>query len=53
MPAKSEKQRRAAGAALASHVGSMPKKNLRGAAAQMARTMSTKELKDFARKPKK
>lgn len=53
MPAKSEAQRRAAGAALASHVNAVPGKNLKGAAAKMAKTMSTQELKDFARKPKK
>lgn len=51
--ATSDKQRRAAGAALASHVGSLPKKHLYGAAKQMASTMTTAQLRELAKKRKK
>lgn len=51
--ATSGPQRRAAGAALASHVGAMPKKHLYGAAKQMAGSMTTTQLRELAKKPKK
>ena len=52
MPATSEKQRRAAGAALAAKRGG--KKPAKGSAsAQMAKGMSQSQLRDFAKKTKK
>jgi hypothetical protein len=53
MPAKSEDQRRAAGAALAAKRGETPVSSLKGAAKQMYHGMSEKELRDFAKKEKK
>lgn len=58
MPAKSQAQQKAAGAALAAKRGDMPKSKLRGASKEMEESMSEKELKDFAEtkrkgKPKK
>lgn len=50
MPAKTEKQRRAAGAALAAKRG---RGKVGGAAKEMAKTMSEKQLRDFVRKPRK
>lgn len=48
MSAKSERQRRAAGAALAAkRSGKKPKGT---ASKQMAKSMSTKQLRDYARK---
>lgn len=52
MPATSEKQRRAAGAALAAKRGKGGKKK-GGASAKMAESMTESQLRDFARKPKK
>ena len=51
-PSISEKQRRAAGMALAAKRGKIPKKKLRGPARAMSK-MSTESLRHFARKPKK
>jgi Protein of unknwon function (DUF3008) len=48
MPAKSKKQQMAAGAALAAKRGEIKKSKLKGASKQMAKSMSTKQLKEFA-----
>jgi len=48
MPAKSKKQQMAAGAALAAKRGKRSKSSLKGASRQMAKSMSTKQLKEFA-----
>ena len=48
MPAKSKKQQMAAGAALAAKRGERSKSSLKGASKQMAKSMSAKQLKDFA-----
>jgi hypothetical protein len=48
MPAKSKKQQMAAGAALAAKRGEIKKSSLKGASRQMAKSMSTKQLKEFA-----
>jgi len=48
MPAKSKKQQMAAGAALAAKRGQRSKSSLKGASRQMAKSMSTKQLKEFA-----
>lgn len=51
MPAKSEKQRKAAGAALAAkRKGKTPKK---GPSKHMAKSMNKKQLRDFAKKGEK
>ena len=50
MPAESEKQRKAAGVALAARRGEVPMSKLKGPAKQMAKSMTIKELRDFARK---
>jgi len=50
MPAKSEAQRRAAGAALSAKRGKTSPKTLKGASKQMHDSMTEKELEDFARK---
>ena len=50
MPAESEEQRRAAGAALAARRGEMPMSKLKGPAKEMAKSMTIDELRDFARK---
>lgn len=52
MPAQSEKQRKAAGMALAAIRGKVPRRKLTGAAKSMAE-MHEAVLKDFARKPKR
>lgn len=52
MPAKSGKQRRAAGMALAVKRGKIPKSKLRGAAKSMSE-MSEEDLRHFAKKVKK
>jgi hypothetical protein len=49
MPAKSEVQQQAAGAALAAKRGEMPKSKLRGASKEMEKSMSDEELKKFAK----
>ena len=53
MPAKSGRQQRAAGAALAAKRGERSMKSLKGASRQMAKSMTTKQLRDFASKPKR
>lgn len=51
MPSRSEKQRRAAGTALAAMRGDMPRSKLKGAALSMAQ-MTEAQLRDFAKKRK-
>ena len=53
MPAKSKKQQMAAGAALAAKRGERSKSSLRGASRQMAKSMSKKELREFAKTKRK
>ncbi len=48
MPAKSKAQQKAAGAALSAKRGETPKKDLKGASLNMAKSMSEKELEDLA-----
>lgn len=48
MPAKSKKQQMAAGAALAAKRGEKSQASLKGASKQMAKSMSKKQLEDFA-----
>jgi hypothetical protein len=48
MPAKSKKQKMAAGAALAPKRGEKSKASLKGASKSMASSMSEKELKKLA-----
>lgn len=48
MPAKSQAQQKAAGAALAAKRGDVPKSNLRGASKSMERSMTEKELDELA-----
>jgi hypothetical protein len=53
MPARSKKQQMAAGAALAAKRGKRSKKSLKGASRQMAKSMSEKELREFAKTKRK
>jgi len=53
MPARSKKQQMAAGAALAAKRGERSKSSLRGASKQMAKSMSKKELRKFAKTKRK
>jgi hypothetical protein len=53
MPAKSKKQQMAAGAALAAKRGERSKSSLRGASRQMAKSMSKKQLREFAKTKRK
>lgn len=48
MPAKSKKQQMAAGAALAAKRGERSNASLKGASHQMAKSMSEKQLEEFA-----
>lgn len=48
MPAKSQAQQKAAGAALAAKRGDMPKSRLKGASASMEESMTETELEDMA-----
>ncbi|NLT71118.1 MAG: DUF3008 family protein [Verrucomicrobiaceae bacterium] len=48
MPAKSKKQQKAAGAALAAKRGETKKSSLKGASREMVESMSEKELRDLA-----
>ena len=48
MPAKSQAQQKAAGAALSAKRGDTPKSQLRGASKQMAESMSEKQLDELA-----
>lgn len=48
MPARSKAQQKAAGAALSAKRGETPKSKLRGASKEMYKSMSEKELEEFA-----
>jgi hypothetical protein len=48
MPARSEKQQMAAGAALAAKRGERSKASLKGASREMVETMSEQQLREFA-----
>ncbi len=48
MPAKSKAQQKAAGAALAAKRGEIRKNELKGASKEMEKSMSEKQLEDFA-----
>ena len=48
MPAKSQAQQKAAGAALAAKRGEVPKAKLKGASREMFETMTEKELDELA-----
>jgi len=48
MPAKSQAQQKAAGAALSAKRGDTPKSELKGASKPMADSMSEKELEEMA-----
>jgi hypothetical protein len=53
MPAKSAAQQKAAGAALAAKRGETPESKLKGASKQMEKSMSEKQLEDFAHTKRK
>lgn len=53
MPAKSQAQQKAAGAALAAKRGDMKKSELKGASKSMEKSMSEKELKELAETDRK
>jgi len=53
MPARSKAQQKAAGAALSAKRGEQPKSKLRGASRQMVKSMSEKQLEEFASGPRK
>lgn len=53
MPAKSQAQQKAAGAALAAKRGDMPKSKLKGASREMEKSMSEKELEELAETERK
>lgn len=53
MPAVSKAQQKAAGAALSAKRGETPKSALKGASKEMAKSMTEKELKDFAKTKRK
>lgn len=53
MPAQSKAQQKAAGAALAAKRGEMPKKDLKGPARDMEKSMSKRELEDLAETKRK
>lgn len=48
MPAKSQAQQKAAGAALSAKRGETPKSKLKGASKDMEKSMSEKQLEEFA-----
>jgi hypothetical protein len=48
MPAKSAAQQKAAGAALSAKRGDTPKSKLKGAATEMAESMTEAQLEEFA-----
>jgi uncharacterized protein DUF3008 len=48
MPARSKKQQMAAGAALSAKRGERSKASLKGASRQMVKSMSEKQLEEFA-----
>ncbi len=53
MPAKSKKQQMAAGAALAAKRGETKKSSLKGASKSMEKSMSEKQLEEFAHTKRK
>jgi Protein of unknwon function (DUF3008) len=53
MPATSKKQQMAAGAALAAKRGKRSKSSLKGASKQMEKSMSERQLEDFAKTKRK
>ena len=53
MPAKSERQRRAAGLALAAKRGKVSPRQLTGAALEMFKSMTEAQLEEFAKKRRK
>lgn len=53
MPAKSQKQQMAAGAALSAKRGKVNKSSLRGASKKMEESMSEKQLHDIAKTKRK
>ena len=53
MRAKSKTQQMAAGAALAAKRGQRSKSSLKGASKQMVKSMSEKQLRDFAKTKRK
>ena len=53
MPAKSQAQQKAAGAALAAKRGKISKSELKGAAREMYESMSERQLEEFAETKRK
>jgi len=53
MPAKSKQQQKAAGMALAAKRGEIPVSKLRGSAKQMYKSMSVRQLREFAETKRK
>ena len=53
MPAKSKKQQMAAGAALSAKRGERSQSSLKGASRQMAKSMSKRQLEEFANTKRK
>ena len=53
MPSRSQAQQKAAGAALSAKRGETPRSRLRGAAREMADSMTEKELEALASTPRK
>ena len=53
MPAKSQAQQKAAGAALSAKRGETPKSKLKGASKQMANSMSETQLEELAHTKRK
>jgi len=53
MPAKSQAQQKAAGAALSAKRGDTPKSELKGASKSMVESMSEQELEEMASTPRK
>jgi hypothetical protein len=53
MPAKSKAQQKAAGAALSAKRGETPKSELKGASKSMVKSMSERQLEDFAKGKRK
>lgn len=53
MPARSAAQQKAAGAALAAKRGETPKSELRGASREMEKSMTEKQLEEFAHTKRK
>jgi hypothetical protein len=53
MPSKSQAQQKAAGLALAAKRGEIPVSRLKGAALQMYKSMSERQLREFAKTKRK